>query len=157
MVPATTPPPSGESAGESYRAEILAVDAASLVLALSGNEMGIKVAGLTYLLGGPIIHGAHGGGGRAGASLVMRVGMPLLGALAGAALTQHDCSADDECDDEFPVGPIFGFGLGILSAMILDTALLAGPREAPKNTGTTWAPQVSVTPHHVGLGVVGRF
>jgi len=153
MVPAT---PSGEADGESYRAEIVAVDAASLVLALSGNPTGIKAAGLTYLLGGPTIHGLHGNGGRAGASLVMRAGMPLLGALAGAALTP-DCSPDSECDDDFPAGPIFGFGLGILSAMILDAALLGGPKEAPKNTGTTWAPQVSVTPHHVGLGVVGRF
>jgi hypothetical protein len=112
----------------------------------------------TNVLGGPIIHAVHGQGVRTGASLALRVGLPIALAVAGAKLAHHDCGPDDDdCDDGSLGGAILGFGVGIVTAMVVDSAVIAGAVEVRKPTGATWAPQIAVTPRHVGLGVVGRF
>jgi hypothetical protein len=80
-----------------------------------------------------------------------------VGAIGVAALTTHKCAADDDdCDDGSLGGAILGFGLGVLGAMVIDTALLARPVKSHK-TSTTWVPQVTATAQHVGLGIAGRF
>lgn len=79
----------------------------------------------SYLLASPIIHLAHGRPGIAAASLGLRTGMPMTGALLGAALS-GDCRGSF-CGLE---GAAIGFVLGVLGASALDAAVLARePRE----------------------------
>jgi hypothetical protein len=140
-----------------YRWQIFLADSASLAFALSGSEKGVTVGALGYLLAAPIVHLAHDEGGRAGLSLALRLGLPIVAASAGAALTKHACADPDDCDDDGSLeGAILGFGLGMLTAMVVDTVLIARPVKTHKTT-TTWVPQVTATSQHVGLGVVGRF
>src|SRR5204863_129678 len=81
---------------------------------------------------------------------------PRMCGVGLAAALKHPCSADDDdCDDGTLEGAILGFGLGMLAAMVIDTALIARPVKA--KPAVTWVPQVAVTPQQVGLGVVGRF
>jgi hypothetical protein len=157
MTPAAPlPEPEPELELENYRWQIVAADVASVVLVFSVRDAGASLGGLTYVLGGPVIHGAHGHGGRVIASLALRAGLPIAMAFGGAALARHGCS-DEDCDDGSFGGAILGFGLGIVTAMVVDTALIAQPVEVRKHADATWAPQIAVTSRHVGLGVVGRF
>jgi len=150
--PSATVSPTAKPEGESYRWQIAAADATSFALALTGNRTALGAAGLTYLLGSPIIHGVHGQPARAGGSLALRLALPFFGAVVGAAA--------DRCDgcDEGPIAGIFlGFGAGILGAMIIDNALIAQPLQVHKDTTMTWVPQIAVTPQRVGVGVMGQF
>lgn len=161
LVPAA-PLPAPEPAFEvhNYRWQIAAVDAAGLALALSGNGTGVSLGALTYILGGPIMHGLHNEGGRMGVSLALRLGLPILLAYGGASLAQannHCRPDDDDCDSGALGGAILGFGLGVATAMVIDTAVIARPIEVRRPPGATWAPQIAVTPQRVGLGVIGRF
>ncbi len=159
MTPAAPlPAPQPEIEIHDYRWQITAADIASIALAFSHSDTGLRLGGLTYALGGPIIHGVHGQGGRAGASLVLRIGLPIALAVAGAELAHHHCSPDDDdCDDGSLGGAVLGFGVGLVTAMVVDSAVIAGPVEVRKHAGVTWAPQITVTSRHAGLGVVGRF
>jgi hypothetical protein len=156
------PLPAPEPAFEvhNYRWQIAAVDAAGLALVLSHSETGVSLGALTYILGGPIVHGLHDQGGRMGVSLALRLGLPILLAYGGASLAQlnNRCSPDDDdCDSGALGGALLGFGLGVATAMVIDTAVIARPIEVRNPPGATWAPQIAVTSHRVGLGVIGRF
>jgi hypothetical protein len=169
--PGAAPPaplPEPAAALDDYRWQVLAADAvvgsAVLVAAHSESGTGVVIAGVAYVLTAPLIHIAHDRGGRAFGSLAMRVALPLFGALVGTALVDmgaRKCAppaSEDLCDgdgdDEVAVGALLGFGVGALSAMIIDAAFVARPvpRERP-----TWAPQVGVTRDRVSLGIAGRF
>jgi hypothetical protein len=121
---------------------------------------GVSLGALTYILGGPIVHGFHDEGGRMGVSLALRLGLPILLAYGGASLAQANsrCRADDDdCDGGALGGALLGFGLGVATAMVIDTAVIARPIEVRRPPSATWAPQIAVTPQRVGLGVIGRF
>src|SRR5262250_2501173 len=75
MVPAA-PALITEPVVEAYRWQIALADTASVVLLLSKTKEGASIGALTYLLAGPVIHGAHDEGGRTAASLGLRVGLP---------------------------------------------------------------------------------
>jgi hypothetical protein len=148
----------------SYRWQIGVADAASLAIMLSVTERGILGGGLVYLLGGPTIHVAHGETGRAVGSLALRAALPIIGGLVGGKLWWNSQDArcrdgdPDFCaDDEVNVGAVYGLGLGLLTAMVVDTAFLARPVPIRREAGATWAPQLAVTPGHLGVGVAGRF
>ena len=79
-----------------------------------------------YFLAPPFIHGAHGRWGMFAASLGLRVGMPVLGGLLGAA-AQGDCGGD-LC---IPVGAAIGVAIGALGAVALDASLLSYERDEP--------------------------
>jgi len=83
----------------------------------SGALGGVALGG--YLLAPPFIHGAHGRWGIFAASLGLRVGMPVVFGLLGAAV--------DDCKGELciPVGAAFGVVLGALGAVALDASLLS--------------------------------
>jgi hypothetical protein len=156
--PLPAPEIAPEIAPADYRWQVVAADVVSVVLAFSRSGTGIRLGGLTYVLGGPIIHAVHGQGARMGVSLALRVGLPIALALTGAGLAHHDCSPDDDdCDNGSLGGGILGFGVGIVTAMVVDSVVIAGAVKVRKHTGATWAPQIAMTPQHVGLGVVGRF
>lgn len=75
-----------------------------------------------YVFGGPLIHTSQGNRSGAGKSIALRLGLPLAGALVGAALDK-DCSGDDVCESN----PISGYltALGVVSAMVTDWVVFA--------------------------------
>ncbi len=100
-----------------------------------------------YFLAPPFIHGAHGRWGIFAASLGLRVGMPVVGGLLGAA-AQGDCRGD-LC---IPVGAAIGVAIGVLGAVALDAALLSyepeehDPRyrgQPTKPSQTAWSPTIA--------------
>lgn len=148
---------------ESYRLPLALTDTASLVLIVVGvageNEGTAGLGTLGYALAGPIFHGAHGHGSRVGASLALRIGLPLMGALIGEHLGRHHhyhCDFDEICDESSEQAGAGKF-LGMLGAVIIDDVFVTQPVELRPRSGVSWAPQVNVTGRHVGLGVVASF
>jgi hypothetical protein len=159
MVP-TTPAAAAESEIESYRWQIAFADTASIVLLVSHTNATATVGALTYLLAGPVIHGAHDEGGRTAASLALRVGLPLLTAAGLTALAAHQntCAPDDnDCDSGALIAAVEGLLVGGLAAMVIDTTLLARPHVVHRETRLTLSPHVSVTPERTSVGILGRF
>lgn len=146
---------------DSYRWQITLADVSAVSLLLAGKSgTTSSIAGLTYLLAGPIIHGAHGQGGRVAASLGLRLVLPLVSGIGFAALAEHNshCTPeDDDCDSGALFAALFGFTLGAVSAMVLDATVVARPVEIHRSVGPTWAPQIAMTPGRTTFGVVGRF
>ena len=145
---------------EGYRSQIIVADVVSLVLAASESKVGLSVAGLTYLLGGPIIHNVHGQKARVVGSLALRLSLPLIGAVGGRALANSRTTCTESirlfCDDDADIaGLFFGFSAGVLAAMIIDTAAIARPVRVRRNTSVTWAPRLDVTSQHAQLGIAG--
>jgi hypothetical protein len=113
---------------EWYGWQTLAVDVGAVALAGIATRQGS--ASLAYLaigsyaLAAPIVHFAHGEGGRGGGSLGLRLGLPIL---VGFALSQAEQS---NCSGEFCGlgGLVVGAGLGVLTAIVLDASALAWHR-----------------------------
>lgn len=132
-----------------YGWQTLMVDGVSLLVmpvvaakAESTSALYLVVGG--YALGGPVVHLAHGEIGRAAGSLGLRVAMPFLGALAGV-MVQGDCRGDFGCIS----GAIIGGGLGVVAAVVIDSAVLAYERvedepavakTPPKRSGVALSP-----------------
>ncbi len=158
--PRTTP-------GEWYGYETLLVDGAGLGLAAGTLAGGIPlgVAGLaTYVLGGPIVHAVHGHGGKVGIDLAVRLGAPAVGMGIGAAIgcATFSCSKGDFAGfGAFILGGV-GAGVGALTAIVIDAAVLANEPAAPAkakpwNGKATFTPQVSALPGGGAIGVGGAF
>ena len=75
-----------------------------------------------YFLAPPFIHGGHGRWGMFGASLGLRVVMPVVGGLLGSV--GQDCG-NDIC---IPVGAAIGVAIGALGAVAIDASLLSYER-----------------------------
>ena len=145
---------------ESYRAQLVVADLAALGLLVVGAD-GVgppdvltQAAIGTYALGAPLVHLGNGHGLRAVASLALRVALPAAGAAIGVRLQGHsECTS---CIDNPPplVGLIFGLGVGGLTAVVLDYAVVGKP---VKVTRSGWVP--SATPLRGGatVGVSGGF
>jgi hypothetical protein len=129
-----------------YGWQIVAADLVGLTVALSARS-GRLAAGI-YLFDGAFIHSMHGRPGRAAASVLLRAGLPIAGAFILGTATQPD--------DEFPVGLVLGFGLGLATAALLDATLIARPVTVPRRS-MTWTPQLSVTHDRIALGIAGGF
>jgi hypothetical protein len=147
-------PPSEEKRYLDYRLHLVGADtlAAGLLVSAALLEDGaadkVAFSGLAvYVLGGPTVHLAHGQWKRSLASLGMRVGFPLAGALPGLALyagcdrSPPDPNFTDETND---VCPIVGAGLaalgaiaGGLTALIIDDSSLG---KVPLDDASTAAP-----------------
>lgn len=101
--------------GQWYGGQTLMVDLISVPLvAVSG----LGVAG--YLVGAPLIHFAHDNPGRALGSIGLRIWLPVLGGLIGKSPSSGGggiLSVDD--------GALIGAGLGIVSAWLIDSLVLA--------------------------------
>lgn len=130
-----------------YGAQILLVDAAAVGLLVASVTVGSGRPGLgeglavasagTYLLGGPIVHLAHGRADVAAGSLGLRVAVPILTAVAGMAIEQHSCSPGLLwCG---AAGLVLGGAVGAVGAVAIDSAALA------------WAPRT----HLVAAPMVG--
>lgn len=123
------------SAERWYGYQTLLADAGALAVLIAGvatddrgTGQGIQVvAGITFALGGPIVHLAHARPGASLASLGLRLGLPLAGALAGMGLA---ALAPDDDGDEYVVGSALGLLGGVAGAVALDATLVAREPEA---------------------------
>jgi hypothetical protein len=164
---AATPAPSTEVVEPGYHLELAALDAAALAVGATGAWLAsndstasgnaLAVAGfVTYAYGGPILHGLNRGTSHGFGSWGLRAGIPVVGALVGyAAAGSCDESGEGILGDCFLHGveeAAIGFAVGIPIAMVVDNALLAGPR-------TTETPQVMVhlQDGSAGLSLAGTF
>lgn len=164
-MPAMTPPPADRDETEpSYRTHIVVADLIALGLVVTRTKAGLLAGTSIYLFDGLIIHGSHDHAGRGFGSLALRAGLPILAAIVGSSIwwSRQDprCRNGDSdfcTDDEFNVGGLYGFGLGLLGAVVIDTALLARPATVHRRPAVTWSPRVSATRDHVAFGITGGF
>ncbi len=155
-----------------YGEQILAVDFGSIFLALP--TFGVSLAGL--VVGGPIVHWAHGNPGRAVGSLALRGGMGGLGAMLAFAVSEGARRREDEecarkgysgesCYGDFGdlrgVGAAaIGFAVGLIGASVIDATVLAwedAPAATPTSTGLRVAPTFAMVEGGGTLGIVGVF
>jgi hypothetical protein len=121
-------------------------------------------SGLTFALGGPTIHAAHGRWGVAVGSLGLRILGPFLGAIVGAQAdirTSTDAAGGEASHDKW--GPA-GAAIGGLVASAIDGALIAYDTRPsspvpPRNQlfRLESLPQIVVLKHGVALGYSGQF
>jgi hypothetical protein len=122
---------------------------AKIVLRLSG--------GLVYAFGAPIVHLGNDQAGKGARSVGVRLGLPLLGMLAGDLLGPKDevqCVVGEPCPESSgsSLGLAIGWGVGALAASALDVIFFAHKRvtePAPRVAPTIGYSRSGVT---VGLG-----
>jgi hypothetical protein len=120
---------------EWYGAPVIAADATAFsLLILAGaaypndehpmKEVVQQAGVITYFGGGPVVHWLHGRTGTGFASLGLRFGVPLGGALLGAGLG-FAIDPSDEGSETAAEGSLIGFGLGMFAMPAIDAAVLA--------------------------------
>jgi hypothetical protein len=154
--------PTGGADG--YRGQIVLADlVGGLVVggALSVATKNAMPVLLTWSLASPTVHALHGHPGRGVVSLLLHVGLPVLGGFAGAALA--NCPASRFVDDVDPwcgVGEALALGaLGMVTATFVDAVVLAQRREeSPRAVVPASAPALSVGRNgDVSVGWRGTF
>lgn len=143
--PAPPHPPQSPTELRWYGYQTALVDVGGVSLLPANPAFGFGV----LALGGPTLHAAHGRPVAAGASLGLRVGLPLY-----VAATQRRCDRGQEC---------WGQGLAIFGAFALgalvDITVLSW-EEVPRRTSATSvrvAPTFSVSPGGGAAGLAGTF
>ena len=113
----------------------------------------IPIGVLTYALGGPIVHMAHGNWGRSAISMGVRVASPIVGLAIGANAqnSNYDDSSGGGDRAEALLGGVF---VGMLAATLVDAALIA---YEPVSESPTVAPTVSLGKDHAFIGATGTF
>jgi hypothetical protein len=112
----------------------------------------------SYLLVPPVIHALHARVGMSFASLAIRVGLPIGGMAMGEASV--DCSGEDSGTYCGLSEAVVGFGLGALSAMVIDSALFAweSPPERQRNAARIKiSPALAPARGGASAGVLGVF
>jgi len=166
---AATPEPASTAAEQSpeqrwYGYQTLLADGGALAIAIAAaatndrsTGQGILVAAAAaYAIGGPIVHLAHARGGASLASLGVRVGAPLAGALLGMGLA---ALAPDDDGDEYVIGTALGLLGGVAGAVALDATLLAWEPEAAAASRLAggWRPALLLARGRLQLGLVDVF
>ena len=134
-----------------YGYQILGADAAVFAIAAGTHEGDLYFG---WVGTGAAVHAAHGHGGRAVASVVMRAGLPVAGLLLGAS-SAKGCSGD-LCElGPALIGGMLGMGIAEVTdvAMAWDEEQVAVPKAA-----RSWTPVASVR-HDRGatFGIAARF
>ena len=148
--------PAAPSESGWYGGQTLGVDGVALALFALGAANGgsnpstatslMVTSGITYVLGGPVIHIAHG-----------RYGTAAVGGVAGAVLFGAASNSTGALIGG-ATGAIFGLGTGVIVASVLDSAVLAHrTARAPERTGFQWSPVAAPVKGGATAGVVGRF
>lgn len=137
------PPARVEPVTVSYRGQIITADVVSLGLMVLGplsdeHDMSLSGLGFTgWFLAAPLVHAAHGRGGAAAKSLGLRIGLPILGGIAGYRLGPDDTScvytpavdghaSEGGCGDHGSIiGGLLGVAAGAGAAMYIDAKYLA--------------------------------
>jgi hypothetical protein len=151
----------------SYLGDVVALDATNLAFTIVTAGFGSVLTVPSYLLGAPAIHASHGNPGQAALSLGARVGLPVLGAVAGNALYQRNrepCIDDEstQCNDfldgfEPFVAVAAGAVIGATAAVVFDWVVLDHTERIPVQRSLVVVPQVGVSEGGVSLGVIGSF
>jgi len=120
---------------------------------VSANATGLVWFGLLgYELGPGVIHFVHKNPGRGFASMGVRLGLPLAGAIVGAAAASS-CSGF-ACEEG---GAGLGIALGMAGAIALDAAVFAyEDPQKPNPHGLALAPLLSLTPRQAWVGFGGN-
>ena len=152
--PSLTEPvaPAASGATESYALQTLAMDGASLALIAAGSKSGALVGiGIgMYFAGAPGVHLYHHQTGHMGTSLLLRVGLPLIGAMVGHALTANDTEGDADI-----AGPALGVVVGAAAASLIDAGALA---RQPVESAPRWTPTIGTTRQGgFTAGIAARF
>jgi hypothetical protein len=114
-----------------YGWQTLTLDGAALLMTTFGASNNRDASALlwaalgTYALGGPLVHAAHEAPGKAGASLLLRVGAPIVLGYAGYA-----ASSKGSWDDGV-ILTSFGVLAGLATAITVDAAVLAREKVEP--------------------------
>ena len=163
--------PAAPSESGWYGGQTLGVDGVALALFALGAANGgsnpstatslMVTSGITYVLGGPVIHIAHGRYGTAAASLGVRLAAPVVGGAVGGVAGAVLFGAASNSTGALiggATGAIFGLGTGVIVASVLDSAVLAHrTARAPERTGFQWSPVAAPVKGGATAGVVGRF
>ena len=164
--------------GSNYRWQVAATDAAVIGagvagFALEGRDgalgyvpsnalMGIGIGG--YFLGAPIVHLVHREYARAGVSLLVRVGLPIVGGAIGARFAT--CTPDQFLCGLDEMGK--GMAVGAVVAAVVDSVLItsdrtpaAEPERIPTASrapaGLLLSPRLVATANAAIVGLGGRF
>ena len=108
------------------------------------TSLGLGGAGL--LLGGPIIHWAHGNTGKGFGALGLNFGMPLVGAGLGAGIVCVSAGCDSDQGIDIFLGVVVGGSLGLIASMILDVTVLSYENEPIKPVVSRRAPGWKIVP-----------
>jgi hypothetical protein len=159
LTPASTPAgtnaealPAAPAVTESewYGWQILLADGATFGMA-AVTEQG-EIA-LGWIGTGAVVHAAHGNYGRSVASVGLRVGLPLLGASAGAA-SASGCTGDFCGLGDVLVGGLVGMG----AAEVIDLVMANDEHDiAPPRKSQSWTPVASVRHSGATFGIAARF
>jgi hypothetical protein len=145
-----------------YGWQTLLTDGGALVLLATGaqsndpNSTILEASLATYVLGGPVVHLAHGRLAPAGTSLLLRIGLPMGG--LGLGLFAGGCSLD-ACSS--PGTLVAGMAVGVISAIAVDAGVLSYEDvEVPASSvpaSVRLAPLYDAKRRPAGLGLVGVF
>jgi hypothetical protein len=114
----------------------------------------------TYLFGAPIVHAAHGHWDRAGASLALRIGAPIVLGYLGSGLGTLTCPGKaSDTSNYHCVNGATGAGAiaGLVAAISLDAALLARERVPNRPSAGGWSPTVSLNRSGFSVGLGSEF
>jgi hypothetical protein len=110
--------------------------------ALTGEDRALQTAAFfagvgAYGLGAPLVHLGHGSGRKAAASLGLRFGLPVGGAIVGALLGQvpgirRSWDAGDGLTFNMSeLLAVYGFLGGVVAAIVVDDSTVARERRKP--------------------------
>ncbi len=145
---------------ESYRSQVFGCDAIAMGLVVlaainagndgrSTNTASLLELGLaTYLIGGPLVHLLHDRPGTAAGSLGLRVGAPILLGFAFGML------GNSGGDDSGEGAAILGALIGTITALVIDSAVLAKGDDRPTRAHLTAMP---IRGGGVSFGVASTF
>jgi hypothetical protein len=116
------------------------------------------VGAIGYALGGPIVHFENGQKSNAVASLALRAGLPVGGALAGYVFGLGGCSDNVNLGVPCPVAAsMIGGATGLGAAVLVDALGLGyAPIESPRGV-VVLAPTVEAAQTGVRIGLAGAF
>lgn len=167
MTAPVTSAPVDQGDTDSYRLQTALCDAAALAMfamaakSEDGDAAGTIGLGL-YVAGGPIVHLIHHHNGRAVASLLLRVGLPMVVGAAGAGLASGSCNNGDDDDCGFAAlgGAVIGAVVGAAAASAIDIGYLSRGEDAPATRPTPIMPPAPIgpaEPHQVRVGMTFAF
>jgi hypothetical protein len=157
--PASEPPSVSTSyGGQIVLADLGAILVGSIATGTSGSGAPIL---LMWSFASPVVHAVHGHPGRAAGSVLLHVGLPILGGALGVAL--ESCGGGGEYDLCGLEGLLAGGLLGMVAATTIDAAVLAQSSDLPPGRlaharGPASAPILSVGRNgNVAMGWRGTF
>jgi hypothetical protein len=166
--PLAAPATVDQGDADSYRLQTALCDVAAIVMfataAKSDDANAAGTLGLAmYVAGGPIVHLIHHHNGRAAASLLLRVALPLVVGAVGAGVASGHCSNDDDDCGFAPLGgAVIGAVVGAGAASAIDIGYLSRGEDAPATRPGPApilppAPIGPAEPHQVRVGMTFAF